>query len=293
MCGKALCKGILVAFNILFFIIGLISLALGIWAYVDKDSIVSALSKIPDAGQTINDAVDAPSLLQNSAIGLMAVGGVIFLIGALGCIGALKEIRLFLGLYAGIVIIIFIGQIAAGVLAVIFKDDVQDRLKTFLDDNIKTHYTTGVRIVNNALKLPSDALELGWDTAQVTFECCGNTNYSDWTTATKFNRAYSGTFSGKTISVTNAQVPITCCKMVDHTKFPSKLSEISFVDAQMCLTNPNSTYINTQGCYQSVKDLLLKYAKVAIGVGLGIAFIEIVGIIAACYLCKKIKEDDD
>jgi hypothetical protein len=67
------------------------------------------------------------------AFALIAIGGAVFIIGFLGCCGALKENKCLLGFYLFFLIIIAGAEIAAGVLGFIQKDKIESKISATLE----------------------------------------------------------------------------------------------------------------------------------------------------------------
>jgi hypothetical protein len=63
-------------------------------------------------------------LLEYAAYILIAMGAFVFLVGFLGCCGAIKESKCMLGLYIFFLVLVMAGELAAGIIAIIYKDKV-------------------------------------------------------------------------------------------------------------------------------------------------------------------------
>uniref|UniRef100_H0XBL6 Tetraspanin 8 n=1 Tax=Otolemur garnettii TaxID=30611 RepID=H0XBL6_OTOGA len=98
-------------FNFLFWVCGVLILAIGIWVRVSKD------------GQEILNSADSglnPYVAVNI---LIAVGSIIMVLGFLGCCGAIKESRCMLLLFFIGLLLILILQVVAGILGATFKTE--------------------------------------------------------------------------------------------------------------------------------------------------------------------------
>jgi len=104
-------------FTFVFFLVGLSSIAIGIWALVDKSF-----------GEVI-DNLNIPDLdshaLQAAAVILIVVGVLVMLIGALGCLGAARENQCFLTVFAICLFLIFALMVAGAVMAYGYKDELK------------------------------------------------------------------------------------------------------------------------------------------------------------------------
>ena len=67
------------------------ALGAGIFVKLDKRQLVGMLARIPYQGETVKHAVTKTSLLDKSALSLILLGTFIFVIGASGMYGAMKQ----------------------------------------------------------------------------------------------------------------------------------------------------------------------------------------------------------
>lgn len=93
-----------------------------------------------------------------------------------------------------------------------------------------------------------------WNKLQEEFSCCGVNNASDW------------------VSMANTTIPESCCK------------------EEKCTTTDNSK-IFTTGCANELEDWLKSKIAIIGGVGIGLAFVQVVGIMFACCLARAIKKE--
>ncbi|XP_059141094.1 CD63 antigen-like [Physella acuta] len=98
-----------------------------------------------------------------------------------------------------------------------------------------------------------------WDTLQKDFHCCGANNFSDWQT----NLAYLG------------QYPASCCKTTG--------CDTTFGDQNQAVYH--------EGCRSAFEGWLKDKVAIIGGVGIGLAFVQVVGILFACCLARAIKKE--
>ncbi|XP_078492815.1 tetraspanin-18B [Ciona intestinalis] len=147
------CKYLMFFFNLLIFLSGAALLGVGIWVAVGADSFKQVVSQDP--------------AIFNAVYIIIAVGALLFLVGFLGCCGAIKENKFMLGAFFVMVLIIFILEIIGGVLAFVY-------------------YPKAKQAAIDSMKLYDDATPEGntvkaaWDAFQTAFKCCGINTPADW-----------------------------------------------------------------------------------------------------------------
>jgi len=115
-------------------------------------------------------------------------------------------------------------------------------------------------IVNKDLKKSlaeyntSTEVAIAWDKTQDTFKCCGVTSKADWAPYFKGDPPY----------------PESCCKDNDCAKNKTPYSD---------------------PCMTAIKDWIESNIYAVAGVGIGLAFVQIVGVIFACCLARSIKKE--
>ncbi|XP_025257424.1 tetraspanin-8 isoform X2 [Theropithecus gelada] len=147
-------------FNFLFWLCGILILALSIWVRVGSDS--QGILNSTDVGSSSHVAADI----------LIAVGAIIMIMGFLGCCGAIKESRCMLLLFFIGLLLILLLQVAAGILGAVLKSESDRIINETLHDNTELLSTTG----ESAKQFQQAMAEL-----QKEFKCCGLINgAADW-----------------------------------------------------------------------------------------------------------------
>ncbi|CAL1681603.1 unnamed protein product [Lasius platythorax] len=113
--------------------------------------------------------------------------------------------------------------------------------------------------LKESIKNYTEADRLAWDNVQKKLQCCGVDGPNDWGPANGFTSSF----------------PSSCC-----------------MDMQV-ICQIGSTSVYQEGCFNKLEMRVHKGATVLIGVGIGIAFVEIAGIILACCLAAAIKRETD
>ncbi|XP_078417192.1 tetraspanin-1 [Cetorhinus maximus] len=158
-------KVMMILFNLSIFLAGGALLGVGIWVSVDGSSFVRVIG--PVSSQAMQ--------FVNIGYFCIAVGAVLVLLGFLGCCGAQKESKCLLILFFTIVLIIFIAEIAAAVVALVYSSFAESLLRAWVIPVLKNDYgrqkdVTGI-----------------WNTTMSELKCCGFTNYTDFSDSHYFN----------------------------------------------------------------------------------------------------------
>lgn len=176
-------KYVIFSFNVFFWLLGLCILAVGLWAWTEKD-IFNNISKVT-------------YIALDPAFVLICIGAVTFIIGFTGCVGALRENTCLLAAYAIFLSLLLLIELSLGTLAFVLKDKgwIKDRategLRTFI-----THYREDPDQQNLI-----DWIQEDW------LQCCGIEGPKDWDNNNYFNCSSSAVGSREACGV-----PFSCCK---------------------------------------------------------------------------------
>ncbi|XP_077466059.1 tetraspanin-17 [Stigmatopora argus] len=248
-------KYFLFGFNVIFWLLGAAFLAIGLWAWAEK-GVLSNLSSITDLG-----GFDPVWLF-------IVVGGVMFVLGFAGCIGALRENTLLLKFFSVFLGLIFFLELAAGILAFVFKDWIKDQLNFFINNNIKA-YRDDIDLQNLI------------DFAQGYWSCCGANDPNDWNMNMYFN------CTDQNPSRERCGVPFSCC-----VKDPvvGVINRQCGYDARKNLTMLDQhKSIYTKGCVGQFEKWVQDNLNIVAGSFVGIALLQIFGICLAQNLVNDIK----
>ncbi|XP_061909356.1 CD63 antigen [Entelurus aequoreus] len=150
--GMKCVKYMLFFFNFIFWLCGLALIVVGILVQMSLHSTLM----ISDAS-----ASGAP-------IVIIAVGVVIFFIAFFGCCGAWKESYCMVTMFAILLSLVIIVQIAAAIAGYVFRNKVSDVVQDSLADMISRYSNS------------SAEFKAGVDAMQEDLKCCGVNNSSDW-----------------------------------------------------------------------------------------------------------------
>ncbi|KAM9346574.1 tetraspanin 35 [Symphorus nematophorus] len=235
-------KATMFVFNGIIFLAGAAILAVGIWVKVDSGSILSFLGKIEDAPSELSQVLNVGYLL-------IALGGLLLIIGFLGCCGAVKESKCMLLLFFIIVLLVFIAEVAGAVVILVFRP---------LADKLFTKFgTAAVKSIKKDYGQNPDITGL-WNTTMSTLKCCGFYNSSDFENSPYYEEH-------------NKHYPPQCCPGFNN---PCNQTVID---------------MTVTGCFPKIKQLIDDNTVVIVGVALGIAALEICAMVVSMILFCRIK----
>uniref|UniRef100_H2XJX9 Tetraspanin n=1 Tax=Ciona intestinalis TaxID=7719 RepID=H2XJX9_CIOIN len=230
-------KYIMFLFNLLFSIGGGALLSVGVWIVVDGVSFRQILS-------VSNSAIFSGVWL------LLFVGGLIFLLGVLGCCGALTESKCLLLMFFFVVLGVFVAEITAGIMAFIYYPKVT----AYMDVSLKERYGN-----MKEHRITTD----NWDTLQTVWKCCGINGPEDWQ------------YSNWLIEAADATLDLEKC-LQWNPNTPDIFVEYLYNEVGACCNHGGCA--KKSGVYFWILGCLV----------IGILVIEVFGLIITCCLYKGI-----
>ncbi|XP_055868205.1 tetraspanin-7-like [Biomphalaria glabrata] len=171
-------KTLMMVFNFIFWVTGIVILAIGIWTKVDLYKYLE-LSSIYQP--------EAPYVL-------IGVGAVIVLIGSLGCCCTIKGHSVLLYMFCGFLFIVFIIELSAGIALLVYRGKLETGFKEGLQSALQLYGTKGNGEITDAV-----------DELQEKLVCCGISSYADW-----FKTPYAAKAEKEGKSIYS--VPESCCR---------------------------------------------------------------------------------
>lgn len=255
--------------NVLLFIIGGVTLGIGIWLAVDKIFISHIIG----------------TDLFNAGAFLMIICGVVLLLVALfGCFSTVKMKRMLVMIYFIAVLITFVLLIGAGIMAAVFQGEIKTTMLDSMKLTLRNHYGKD--------DSESQSVTRSWDTTQTLLRCCAveDRGYRLYRESWFYMRQIElGVVRGEL-----AYVPQTCCVFSERYN--------SYLNVKSCQTashmapgsdidtgnNPNMYYT---GCYQAAVEFVKGNAEILIGMGFGFACILLCGMVFSVLLYRRITYD--
>ncbi|KAM6895361.1 tetraspanin-11 [Xenentodon cancila] len=211
---------------------------------------------------TLVEKGDYLSLLSSSTFAvatyiLIVAGSLVVVTGFLGCCAVIREQRSCLSTYFIFLLFIFLIELVAGVLAYVYYQQLNDELKQHLNQTMTGNYAQPQK----------EAITSAVDRLQQEFKCCGSNNYQDWTLSMYISSEQAE----------SRLVPDSCCKTItphcgrrDH---------------------PSNIYKVEGGCITKLVKFLAEHLLIIGAVGIGVACLQICGIVLTCCLYKRINMD--
>jgi len=238
-------KYVIFGFNVIFWLLGLCILAIGIWAWSEKD--------------TFNNLSKLTNITLDPAFIFIWAGAVTFIIGFTGCVGALRENTALLAAYAIFLACLLLLEMTCGILGFIFKDWIKGQAASGFKAFI-IHYRDDPDQQNLI-----DWIQEGW------LQCCGIHGPPDWDENIYFN------CSSVTVGSREAcGVPFSCCRPKDNEIIKNK--QCGYDVRKVTYKGDPGKIINTQGCLASGEQWLEHNLITVAGIAVGIAFLQILGI---------------
>lgn len=250
-------KYFLFLFNLLFFILGAVILGFGVWILADKNSFISVL-------QT------SSSSLQAGAYVFIGVGAVTMVMGFLGCIGAVNEVRCLLGLYFVFLLLILIAQVTVGVLFYFNADKLKREMEGTVMDIIKSYSANA-----------TSSREEAWDYVQAQVKCCG------WVSP------YNWTVNEELMNFTTTAYPCSCEKIKEEDNQLIVKKGFCESDNSTAVKNNFEDWpVYPEGCMEKAQAWLQENFGILLGVCAGVAVIELLGLLLSICLCRYIHSED-
>ncbi|KAF7224193.1 tetraspanin-18B [Nothobranchius furzeri] len=238
-------KYLMFVFNFLIFLGGSFLLGVGVWVLVDPTG--------------FREIVAANPLLFTGIYIILGMGGMLFLLGFLGCCGAIRENKCLLLFFFMLILLIFLAELAAAILAFIFREHLT---REYFTKELKSYYQG----YNNK----SDVFSSTWNAIMTTFECCGVNGPEDFKDSVF-----------RQMDQTHV-IPVACCKRT------SQNGEVAYTNLEHCISG-NMEFRKNKGCYSAVVDYFELYIYVAGALAIVVLTVELFAMIFAMCLFRGIQ----
>ena len=240
----SLIKYLLVVFNFLFWLTGLLVVALAIWMLVDPTFYISM----------VQDADD----YRISTYFLLIAGILLVIIGFLGCCGSFKESNCLLITFFSLLLVVVVAEISAGLWGYLNREALGGHVKDAMKHTVEKEYMHDA----NRRDL--------FDTFQEKLQCCGVDGPTDWNE--------KDTNLGVTSEGAYYNIPKSCCRYNIDAKTCDEKKRYQLGKK----IDGNIFYL--EGGYQKVMKELDSYFGIIVGVGIAILVVQVLGLIFALVL---------
>uniref|UniRef100_A0A1B6LIB3 Tetraspanin n=1 Tax=Graphocephala atropunctata TaxID=36148 RepID=A0A1B6LIB3_9HEMI len=244
--------------NLVFWITGLTIIVLSIWMLTDPTFYMSM-------------AQDESSYYTGVYLFLI-VGTLMFIVGFLGCCGAIKESQCMLVLFFCLLLIILVAEISAGAWAYSNSEQLEQLVQESVKNTVQKEYSV------------IDSRTQTFDAIQQGLGCCGANGPADWATS-KFNKADQ---QGLNLAVTSPlilhKLPASCCTLPEGSDECENL--------KTAIGMPVNKDIYPQGCTDKLQDTLRDYMSTIVGIGVAVAIAQCLGLSFSLVLCCAIQQRD-
>ncbi|XP_051822155.1 tetraspanin-18 [Antechinus flavipes] len=239
-------KYLMFVFNFFIFLGGACLLGIGIWVMVDPTG--------------FREIVAANPLLFTGAYILLAMGALLFLLGFLGCCGAIRENKCLLLFFFLFILLIFLAELSAAILAFIFRENLT---REFFTKELTKHYQGSNE---------TDVFSVTWNSVMITFGCCGVNGPEDFKSAPVY----------RFLNFNGDEVPEACCRREPQSR------DGVLVNREECLLGRDRS-LNKQGCYTVILNSFETYVYLAGALAIGVLAIELFAMIFAMCLFRGIQ----
>ncbi|XP_074522891.1 tetraspanin-18B-like isoform X1 [Halichoeres trimaculatus] len=231
-------KYLMFIFNFFIFLGGSFLLGVGVWVLVDP--------------MGFREIVAANPLLFTGVYVILAMGGMLFLLGFLGCCGAIRENKCLLLFFFMLILFIFLAELAAAILAFLFREHLT---REYFSRDLKRHYQGH----NN-----TDVFTSTWNAIMTTFDCCGVSGPED--------------FEESLFRLLNPaqMVPESCCQ------------RNSYISVEQCVSG-GTTFRHNKGCYSAMVEYFETYIYTAGALAIIVLTIELFAMVFAMCLFRGIQ----
>ncbi|PAA49029.1 hypothetical protein BOX15_Mlig033985g4 [Macrostomum lignano] len=258
-------KMFLIVVNLLFLLTGIAILGVGIYLCTSAD-----LGKY-------SELLAGVSLMRSLRYLLIGCGCFTILIAMCGCVGVCKENRCLLGVYVILLFLVLFINLAAAIMAVVYKGDFKGMVGEQFQDRLKRHYGN---LTIKESKMFTEAI----DKLQRNDKCCG------WAGLDKQQNFFLSTPWYQQQSSNPAQFPDSCCGsgVLDS---PAK--------KEKCVRPKNEQeareggFIHEHDCLDNLVAMNGVYMRAALITVILAILLQILCIICSVIICRQIASGNE
>ncbi|XP_056135130.1 tetraspanin-18-like [Lampris incognitus] len=228
-------------FNLFIFVGGSFLLGLGAWVLLDPPG--------------FREVVTSNPLLFMCSYALLPLGAVFFLLGFLGCCGAIRENKCLLLVFLTLILFIFLAELAAAILAFLFREHLT---REYFTQELKRHYQG-----HN----DTDIFTFTWNAIMTIFDCCGVSGPED------FEQSLFRLLSP------HKTVPEACCRRRGYH------GDMEYINMEECVSG-TAAFRHNEGCYSAMLDFLQTYIYTAGALAVVVLTTELFAMVSAMCLFR-------
>lgn len=247
MCDAGCAKKLLILCNFIVWLGGAGLLGIGLWMKLDPTMV--------HYFHVVNIHQVEP-LIDHAALIFIIVGALAFVVGVIGCVGAIRDSQSLLFLYAALLLVIMAAELTGGILALIYRMQVMHSLHLSMYAQVMKMYSRDPDTTD------------AWDFLQPELSCCGSQNYTDWMGSYWWNNTKNGT----------DVFPDSCCS-----------GDIAQCQEDAATGAPNSDTFFKMGCYHAMIMWFHQHSMIMMIIGFAVGGCQVFGFIAACCLRSALK----
>ncbi|XP_077294110.1 tetraspanin 96F [Arctopsyche grandis] len=267
-------KFLFVLINFVFWVLGIAIVAIAAWMITDPTFYLSMTQ----------DEVKYYTGLYV----FLAAGGLLVIVSFLGCCGAVKESQCMLVSFFCVIFIGVVMQVAAAWWCAAHAGHLEKQVRATVQSTVRTEYDG-----YNSRTMAFDAIQRG-------LKCCGANGPNDWSGSLYSKNMATKTEEGGLVSgleslvdslglsagggkISEYIMPPSCCTM------EGTLCETS---RRSLLTASINPLIHSTGCIDRVLEAISSNMNIVIGVGIGVAVLEILALVFSITLCCAVNRSD-
>lgn len=217
------------------------------------------------------DSVQAVGRVNDLSITLIVIGVVLILVLGLSIAAAYFQKKYILIQYANLVLVLLVMKIVLIALWFTMESKVETDMQGKMITSLKAHFEDDTTTSSNSL---SNA----WNYMYMTVDCCAVNSVQS--TTNDFDQTSWCTTSGS-CQATSSQIPKTCCLNVDENTYTTAPNG--------CHASVSSGTYNSEGCYDVLKKILLRYSSSIIGLIFTTIALEIAAVVLVILILGKDK----
>ncbi|KAK3594621.1 hypothetical protein CHS0354_015014 [Potamilus streckersoni] len=262
-CGGKCAMFFLVLINTLFLLLGIALLVIGIVMRVNA-GVLNDTEILKLMNQVNLNGVTMATLVTSLSLFSICLGCFIIVVAGMGAFGACCKVKCMLIVYAVIILLLLLAEIAIVALWAAMRNKVESIVTSEMTNAFKGYNGASAK----------DEKTVGWNLLFIGMDCCGVVGPSNDLDEFASTNWASSRGSDK--------IPYSCCKSSKSDNYAS--------GSETSCTQSFQNYRST-GCYKAIYNWFNQYSTAAIVIAALILAIEFFGMVFAFVLCCDIDKE--